>query len=182
MLADGEAQAHPSPWFVVISFSSEEEQRAREAEERRVAGKLVTAGDVQVNVALDDVHVSEEDTLPAWLLDPAQCVAGKCVARVWRTNRGLHVLGQCRNRCKGQGEFCGRHGKPEERLLGIWDPVNHHSSLTRECGDKYGLAVREARLREEGPADSFRSRIGWDATITVRIQALNRRSIERSKH
>jgi hypothetical protein len=126
-----------------------EEERRRKEEEDRLRGKTVKAGDVEVNVALDDVHVSEEDTLPAWLLDPAPCVPGKCLARVWRQDRGVPLLAQCRyNACKGDGEFCGRHGRPEQRPFGLWDPDKHHSSLTRECGERYAAAVREARKRE----------------------------------
>ena len=127
--------------------AAREEQRQKE-EEDRIRGKTVKAGDVEVNVALDDVHVSEEGTLPAWLLDPAPRVAGRCVARVWRAYKGGCVLWQCKNSCKDQREFCVAHGQPEQRHFGIWDPEKHHSSLTRESGNRYDLAVREAQLRE----------------------------------
>ena len=107
--------------------------------------------DVKGNVALDDVHVSDPDNaLPAWLLDAGERrAAGRCAARVWHSDRAQRVLGQCRRGCKGDGEFCGHHAAPEKRPFGVWDPEKYHSSLTRECGQRYALAVGEARLRQE---------------------------------
>ena len=103
----------------------EREAKAQEEERRRLEGKFVMAGDdVRVNVALDDVHVSDPDNaLPAWLLDAGdRRAAGRCAARVWHSDRAQRVLGQCRSRCKGDGEFCGLHAAPEKRPFGVWDP------------------------------------------------------------
>ena len=107
------------------------------------------AGKVQVNVALDDPLVSEEGTLPPWLQDEAQCVAGRCVARVWRQRRGQCARGLCWNGRRHGGDFCGWHGRPDKRPFGRLDPENGHRSWTRKPGDCYDMAVREARLREE---------------------------------